>query len=219
MKAQASSLVLIRHNRYPPITALGGARGQGDGKHKIIVLRFESPKAGMKSRAEESGEIRVGDVIKKLNGQNVGGKKLNDVIAMIKSLPRPLTITFQHCVATPAEVARCLGNLFDVLDADKSGYLDREEWLNAVDLARKSQSSSSTLSAEEEEVAAAVIRAIEAVPALSPLLDPVTWQRHFDRMQGGENSQLDRSRFVRFFKTIVQVTVLGTEPTKEKVER
>ena len=62
------------------------------------------------------------------------------------------------------------------------------------------------------------MRAIEAVPALSPLLDPLTWQHHFDRMQGGENALLDRSRFVRFFKTIVQVTVLGKEPEKRRVE-
>ena len=90
----------------------------------------------MKSKAEESGLVRVGDVIKKLNGQNVGGKTLNEVIAMIKSLPRPLTITFQHCVATPAEVARCLGNLFDVLDGESFvsfvglwGVMTRPRWL------------------------------------------------------------------------------------------
>ena len=130
-------------------------------------------------------------------------KKIYD---KIKHQPRPVSITFRHRLATPSDISQALLSLFDLCDKNKDGFVVKDEWLNAITLANSAPQVNSTDTEDDLTVHRAneVHRAIRRVPALIPLQDPSSWKEHFMRLGGASSvTGVDRSRFLRFFKTIV----------------
>ncbi len=87
-----------------------------DFEDREVTVAFDAPKLGLMlgadkdglirvtgmtegGAAESSGEIRVGDLLMTVAGQSTSGMGVDDVVGLVGSAPRPLTLMFSTSVA------------------------------------------------------------------------------------------------------------------------
>ncbi|GLE03521.1 hypothetical protein PINS_up012423 [Pythium insidiosum] len=72
-----------------------GVRINSIGRH-VVVSRFVRSVRGEQGELERSGRVRLGDVLREINGRSVAGMDRQRVRAVIQQTPRPVALTFER---------------------------------------------------------------------------------------------------------------------------